>query len=106
MIEVVEIVVPASPALVEAGIPSSISTVEVVERGTQGPAGPSGASGYDFIQSTTATSWTVNHNLGHRPLVTVYSVGGLEIEAEVAHISNNQTVISFVTPTAGSARFV
>lgn len=55
-------------------------------------------------QGSAATSWTVNHNLGFRPAVEVFSVGGAEIDAEVLHTSLNQTVISFNAATAGSAR--
>jgi hypothetical protein len=73
--------------------------------GSPGPQGPAGVD-YEHVQISPQSSWTVNHNLGVVPSVTVYSVGGMEVEASIVHISNNQTVISFVTPFAGTARFI
>lgn len=61
-------------------------------------------SGVTFEQLTPATTWNINHNLGYRPSVEVFSVGGAEIDAEVLHLSVNQTQIHFVVATAGSAR--
>ncbi|HET6497704.1 MAG TPA: DUF2793 domain-containing protein, partial [Coriobacteriia bacterium] len=57
-------------------------------------------------QGSASATWTVNHNLGFRPSVEVFSVGGAEIDAAVLHTSVNQTVISFNTATAGSARLI
>lgn len=59
---------------------------------------------FEFIQSTASNTWTINHNLGFKPTVTVFSVGGLEVEADVQHTSVNQTIIYFNNPFAGSAR--
>ncbi|HAI59346.1 MAG TPA: hypothetical protein DCM32_05655 [Xanthomonadaceae bacterium] len=64
-----------------------------------------GSQSFVHTQASPSPSWTVNHNLGFRPAVEVYSVGGAEIEAAILHTSVNQTAISFSTPTAGSARF-
>lgn len=77
--------------------------------GPQGPAGPIGPSGgpggsYLHVQSTPATIWTINHNLGFVPSVELFSTGGLEIDAEIFHASPNQTIVTFVVPYAGSAR--
>jgi hypothetical protein len=53
---------------------------------------------------SAALSWTVNHNLGRKPIVAVFNSGGAEIEAEIVHVSNNQLVVYFVISTAGSIR--
>ena len=83
--------------------------------GPQGEVGPPGpmteadvqallaASRYDHPQPTPATTWTVNHNLGRPISATVYSVGGLELEAEVVTVSPNQIQVLFTIATAGSA---
>ncbi len=68
------------------------------------PTSPSPNIG-PFYFNTPLLVWTINHNLGFRPAVEVFSVGGAEIDAAVLHTSVNQTVISFSTATAGSARF-
>ena len=57
-----------------------------------------------FSQPTPAQEWVINHNLGFRPSVELLSVGGAEIEGDVLHVSENQTLVSFVMPVAGSAR--
>lgn len=73
--------------------------------GPQGPPGPSGA-GYVHSQVSPLSTWTINHNLGIKPVVEAFTVGGLLMFAEVLHTSFNQTIISFNTPTAGFARLV
>jgi hypothetical protein len=80
-----------------------VSVIEIVGVGPQGPAGAA-ANSFNFTQSTPQSVWTINHNLGYFPNVNVFSVGGLEIVASVAHLSNNTTEVSFTTPTAGTAR--
>ena len=61
-------------------------------------------AGYVFTQSTAASTWTINHNLGHVPSVEVFDSGSQEIEADVTHPTVNRTVILFTVPTAGFAR--
>ena len=75
----------------------------VVELTTPGPQGPAGA-GFVFTQSSSASSWTINHNLGFKPSVDVYDSGSQQIQAEVSHASINQTIILLTASTAGFAR--
>lgn len=74
--------------------------------GAPGPAGPAGDSSIKINQLVASDSWTINHNLGRNPLVTVLSVGGVEVEATVTHTSLNQLIVSFNIPTAGSALLI
>lgn len=73
----------------------------------QGPAGPPGGGGgsggqpVQVIQSSPSLTWIINHNLGYRPQVQVYTSGGLEVFAEVIHTSINQYQVSFVQPSTG-----
>lgn len=71
----------------------------------QGPAGTAGVGGgaYQHSQPVAASPWIVNHNLGFRPNVSVLSVGGVEMWAEVIHISVNQVQVLFDDPRAGLA---
>lgn len=62
--------------------------------------------GYLHTQADAALTWTVNHNLGYKPAVELYTVGGLEFEAEVVHTSNNQCVVSLVKEIAGFVRCI
>jgi len=59
-----------------------------------------------YTQSTVASTWTINHNLGHVPSVEVFDSGSQEIEADVSHPSVNTTIIVFTVPTAGFARLI
>jgi hypothetical protein len=59
---------------------------------------------FDFVQAVASSTWTVAHNLGYNPDVTVYSSGGLEVVAEVLHIDSNNLTITFSSPFAGRAR--
>lgn len=62
--------------------------------------------GVEFPQSAAASTWTINHNFGFKPTVAVFSVGGVEVVADVQHITSNQVQINFSTPTAGFARLI
>ena len=59
---------------------------------------------YQHNQASATNAWTVNHNLGFRPSVSILDTGGNEIEADVRHTSANQLVIYFAIPLAGVAR--
>lgn len=65
-----------------------------------------GAAGYDFNQPSPSLTWTINHNLGYKPAVDIFSTGGVKMVAEVLHVSGNQTVVTFKTATAGFARLI
>jgi hypothetical protein len=74
--------------------------------GTQWVDGRDEGTAYVFTQSTAASTWTINHNLGHVPSVEVFDAGSQEIEADVSHPSANLTTIMFTVPTAGFARLI
>lgn len=78
--------------------------VAVVGLGARGPAGTSGAGGYTHTQSAASATWTINHNLGRKPAVTLLTTGGVEFEGQVTHTSDNQAVVSLAAAIAGTAR--
>lgn len=88
----------------------SVEVFEIAqgEQGEPGPQGPPGDSVIDIVEFTQASptdSWLINHNFGRLPInVTIYSVGGQEVEADVLNLNSNQTQINFAIPFAGSAR--
>lgn len=62
--------------------------------------------GFIFEQTTASTTWTINHNLGYLPVVRVV-VNGYEVQpASIQHVSNFSCVVTFNSPTSGSARFI
>lgn len=65
---------------------------------------PSLARAFEHTQSAPSATWTINHNLGFRPSVTLFTVGGVEFEAEIIHLSDNQCVVYIATSIAGQAR--
>lgn len=75
----------------------------VVTVTTAGPQGPSG-SAYVHTQSSSSSTWTINHNLGFRPSVELLDSGSQEIDGDIAHPTTNQTVVTLNPATAGLAR--
>lgn len=73
--------------------------------GAEGPAGP--PSGFHtHVQASASALWTVNHNLGRRPIVQVETVGGALMVADVIHISNNTFQVAFDSPSSGVAGYI
>jgi hypothetical protein len=66
----------------------------------------SGSGAYIYQQSTPATTWTINHNLGYRPSVELLDSGSQEIDGGVSHPTVNQTVVTLSPATAGLARLI
>jgi len=86
---------------------SGAQTGEVLKyNGAQWVDATDEGTAFVFTQSTVATTWTINHNLGHIPSVEVFDSGSQEIEADVSHPDINQTLILFTVPTTGFARLI
>ncbi len=60
-------------------------------------------STYIFTQAVAARTWTINHNLGQFPSVTIVDNSGNVVLAQIQYINSNQIVLSFSQPFAGSA---
>lgn len=64
----------------------------------------SGAGDYlNYTQSVAAATWTISHNFGKKPNVSVYTVGGLEMWGEVLHTSANVVQVTFDAAVSGFA---
>lgn len=99
------IVVENNQTLVSSG------TTTVIDSGSGaiGPAGNSGSASarYSHTQASASAVWTIPHNLGFRPVVAIFTVGGVEILAgEVIHLTLNTLTITFDVAFAGSAALV
>lgn len=79
-----------------------IDRVAVVEDVT-GAGGSTGGLRYTHTQTVPSSSWTVAHGLGTKPGVLVIENSGQELLAEVHYPNDNQTVIVFGSPFAGTA---
>ena len=95
--------------------------------GTQGTAGLQGISGaaldntddltegttnkyftvarvsYDHMQGAASSSWSITHNLGFKPNVTVIDSAGNIVEGEIAYTNSNSLTVSFQSAFSGNA---
>ncbi len=77
--------------------------------GPTGPAGPPGPPGegvdlhYRHIQSTPASSWTIAHNLGKRPSVSVVDSAGTNIVGDFEYVDDNNCTLTFSSSFSGEA---
>ena len=62
-----------------------------------------GDKNYIHDQITPSSSWSVTHNLGKKPSVTVIDTGNNEVEGEVVYIDDNSLTINFNSSFAGIA---
>lgn len=58
---------------------------------------------YRYIQDIPAATWTIIHNLGFRPNVSVVDSAGTEVIGEVSYPDVNTVVIDFSAQFAGEA---
>lgn len=70
------------------------------------PMSPATAAGYVHTQGSPSVTWTINHNLGYRPVVDLYNTGNQKFMAQVDHPTVNQTIITVLPATAGFARLI
>lgn len=70
-----------------------------------GPGG-GGDTGVVLDFPAPAMSWTINHNLGRKVDVALYTTGSVKMGAQLVLINDNQAVASFSQPTAGFARVI
>lgn len=75
------------------------------EPGIPGPPGIGGSNAgtYTHVQGVPATVWTVTHNLGFKPSVTVIDTDESEIEGDVSYLNLNTLQITFSVIVAGTA---
>lgn len=59
--------------------------------------------GYVFTQSTPAAVWTINHDLGKYPSVSIVDSANDEVIGEVNYTSTSQVVITFSAAFSGKA---
>jgi hypothetical protein len=95
-------------------ITQSTNTITIASSGPQGPKGETGAAGangtnginggnFTFEQQTPSASWSITHNLGYRPAVTVQDYGKIILEGELNHITANNLTVKFSEAISGYA---
>lgn len=58
---------------------------------------------YRHIQTVNSATWTITHNLGFRPSVTVIDLDGDVVNGDILYNTNNQLTITFSSTTKGEA---
>lgn len=81
----------------------------VVTRGIPGPAGPQGPPGggagatYTHTQGNPAAVWTIAHNLGRHPSITVVDNLGGQLYPDVRYLDADIAQITHSVPLTGRA---
>lgn len=60
-------------------------------------------SPFFYYQLNASTTWTITHNKGYKPLVDIFTLGGMELIGDVVHLSDNVIQVYFNSPMAGFA---
>lgn len=73
------------------------------DTGGEGSTGTGVAATYTYTQGAASENWTVKHNLGTYPSVTIIDSGGNVVVGDVKYISSNEISISFAGAFSGKA---
>ncbi len=60
-------------------------------------------STFTWNQSSAQSVWTITHNLGRYPSVTVIDSSGAEVEGDVVYVDGNLLTATFTAPFSGEA---
>ena len=73
--------------------------------GPQGPQGPKGDSGgfYVHTQGVPSAEWTISHNLGYNPAISIVDSAGNTVEGSYVYNSTNQLTATFSGSFSGTA---
>jgi len=61
---------------------------------------------FEFVQSTPATVWTINHNLNISPVVVIQDSTNTQVLAEINFTDNDNLQILFSGPESGQATLI
>lgn len=87
-----------------AGVLKAKVSGEWVNISLSGPPGPAGGSpSYVHNQATPMAIWTINHNLGWNPNVTIVDSGQSVVEGDITYLNVNTVRASFSAAFSGMA---
>lgn len=118
-----------SPIVYDVELFQSINEVSIASQGAQGvpgpagetgpagPTGPTGATGatgakgdkgdsggfYSHTQGIPSSTWTINHNLGYNPAITVVDSAGTVVEGSYEFVNVNTLIATFTSGFSGNA---
>lgn len=62
------------------------------------------SGGFEYTQAIPATVWTINHNLGYKPVVQASNAAGDVVVPDITHLNINTVRCTFTMPILGVAR--
>jgi hypothetical protein len=62
-----------------------------------------GVPTFIFNQGVPATTWSITHNLGKFPSITVIDTGNTVVTGEYTYVDNNNVILTFSAGFAGKA---
>lgn len=86
-------------------LPSDATGLELWydEDATASGGGGVGTGAYTHIQSTPASIWTIDHNLGFNPGVTVVDSANSVVEGQIDYLTVNTVRLTFTAAFSGKA---
>jgi hypothetical protein len=60
-------------------------------------------STFTFSQAAPASTWTIVHNLGRYPAVSVVDSANTQVEGDVTYVSANEITVAFASGFSGEA---
>ena len=87
----------------ELGVQPKGAYADVASRLDAIVAGAGDDKTFRHIQGTPSTTWTVTHNLGKYPAVTLFDSSGREFKAQIDHVSDNQLTVTLGAALSGEA---
>lgn len=58
---------------------------------------------HTFVQSSSSSSWSITHNLGKKPSVTIVDSADTLLHGQVDYVDNDNLTITLSAPTSGKA---
>lgn len=79
--------------------------IEVTEAspGPKGDPGEAGTGSFVYEQEAPSSTWTINHNLGFFPGVTVVDSGGTDVVGSITYVDEDNLYVTFNAPFGGTA---
>lgn len=93
----------ATNNIVQAIQPTATTVSAVAATGGVTPSQIPDLVSYQHTQSAAASTWTIEHNLGFMPSVTVVDSGGNLVEANVTYTSTALLSVAFSSAISGIA---
>ena len=58
---------------------------------------------YKYLKTNASATWTIKHNLGKHPSVTIVDSGGTKVQGDGTYNSNNKLTVTFSSGFSGTA---